>query len=169
MTAISLAIVGGFVLWQMPPAGHEARSSTASHATPNGVPDVAPPVGGLTQRASADQWAHVTHDAAQNDARGGLAERDAMEAPTVVETVYLVATAAEAEMLRTLSNPTPARQVVVVESTQERSLLQGLGSSDEIRDQLGLPGIEVFDLRNGAATSCAEAAGLVTAGDFTCS
>jgi len=116
------------------------------------------------QAGSAEEWAawlqeQAWHDpfAATPDAARGDAVSEIGTGSAASEYVFLVDSAEQAEMLRTLGEPGRTRLVLVVEPADEHRLLQGLGAGDALRDSAGLPSITVIDLRartTGTTNTC---------------
>ena len=118
MTALTLAVLGAFALWQLRPGGEEAATPAAISATERSV----------TTAPATDGVIPV----------GGLAERYHEEARTGVDTTALrVATAEEAtaaysqyiERLRALDGATPVDVTVVVDSTASTEAQGGASGS----------------------------------------
>jgi hypothetical protein len=142
MTAISLAVVGAFVLWHAWPEGGQ-QSESASNA--------------VAASAGAEETL----------LGGGLAElygEQEAAARTITEWLYIVDSEAHAKSLVApreyftdadvdLWAPT-SRNVVWFDSEEsETRFWRTQGEGDAVRDHLGLPRLTVVDLRGAAQTA----------------
>jgi hypothetical protein len=141
MTAATLVLLGGAVLWQT-----RAHRGTTTEETVGSSPVAvaARPAGpaAVSDQEMFGRW--------QTGGLGGAAPVAAnhVGAP---ETLYLVASEAAAAELRVLIDasgpPVAYRYLVMVVPTRDDAILRGLGAMDEVRADQGLPPIAVVDLR----------------------
>jgi hypothetical protein len=137
MTAVSLVVIGGFVLWQVWPL--DGRRSSATE----GVTEVGAPAQGVTPLGGMSEL---------------YAERDAA-APADTEWLYIVESEAHAQTLiaprRHLTDANDdlweanSSNVVWFDSEEtEARFWQMQGGGDVVRDHYGLPRLMVIDLRD---------------------
>jgi hypothetical protein len=138
MTAISLAVLGGFVLWQVRPSGDEAVAPAAGGITPPAsVPALANGSGRSLTEQPRRSGLHTNTSDTLDDA---LTELDGEQTAAVLRSVYLVGSEVAATAARQLA--AGADQVHVVETEEDAS---------QVRVGLSRPGTEIIDLRTPAA------------------
>jgi hypothetical protein len=145
MTAISLVVVGGVLLWRAHSASEPATLTTTPTVTAGSQDEGVPPMGGLAERyrdqergqlSSAPPFGDVALTDRVQYARIAAAERTET-APTATPTLYLVGSSEQQQALTALG--LAANETVVMVTTDDEVA--------QVKEQHGLLGAAVIDLR----------------------
>jgi hypothetical protein len=141
MTAISLAVVGGFLLWQVWPDGGRRSEATPEAAAVNAAAEETMPRGGLAELYGEQEAA----------------------ARTITEWLYIVESEAQAQAFFAFQElatanigllATNSSNVLWFDSDEtEAHFWRMQGEGDAVRDHLGLPRLRVVDFRGAAQTT----------------
>jgi hypothetical protein len=168
MTALTVALLIGLVLWQVGPGGEKTTAPVAGSAAQRGgaqgsASEGAMPRGGLSERYAEDQRAAPVSE------RGGLAElfaEQAAQEQTVGPVVYIVESPERAQAVRaaveqmnafraTQGQPPLDVDVVSFDSAEAAVQLWETAVAPGIRGAgVGLPYLSVIDLRGGSVAPC---------------
>jgi hypothetical protein len=178
MTAISLVVVGGVLLWLGRPA-REPTTAAKTTTTTGTTDEGAPAMGGLAElyrdqeRRGMDSVAPPIDDMALTDGMGhyhtptGEVVRPLPSAPDAPPTVYLVASQEQASVVRggieqlnairaTQGPPPLVGEVVAFDSAEAEVQYWAVYEANRLRD--GAPGM-IIDLRSGSMAACTEQEG----------
>jgi hypothetical protein len=147
-TAITLALLGGWLLWQFGHGDTQTAATLAGRTTGNGPANIA---AAPVRPASAGGAANGAPE------RGGMAETWATQhAGTSPLTIYVVESADAADRMRSLlsmadeivvpsGTAPPSYRVIVVEAGRDAA--QPFSEEQQIRNVEGLPVLKIVDLR----------------------
>lgn len=166
MTVLTAVALGGLVLWQVRQGGGDATAPATSATTQSAQHDAAVPMGGVAERLQEASRQPATREAAEAVARGGMAElyaERAAAARAADDTVYVVGSQAEAELLVAQLDrgsavvdaqglPVSPIRVEWADSAEAESrLLTAVTELNTLRGHLGSPPVKVIDLRAAGA------------------